>query len=102
MRMLVILMSIACLAALAQQVDQPLASFTGTLREITATHLRLARTDQDDIDISVTHNTHYYDGQQKIKRDKIKAGGRVSVETKLDLYLKPEAVNVRVLPPEKQ
>jgi len=23
------------------------------------------------------------------------------VETKLDLYLKPEAVNVRVMPPEK-
>ena len=31
-----------------------------------------------------------------------KPGDRVSVETKLDLYLKPEAVNVRVLGPEKQ
>lgn len=94
-------MSIACLAAIAQQSDQPLASFTGTVREITATHLSLARPDQDDLDISITHKTHYYDGKQKIKRDKIKAGDRVSVETKLDLYLKPEAVNVRMLPAEK-
>ena len=56
--------------------------------------------DQDDLDISCTHNTHYYQGAQKIKREKIKPGDRVAVETKLDLYLKPEAVNVRVLPAE--
>ena len=72
------------------------------MREISSTTLTLARQDQDDVDISCTHNTHYYSGAQKIKRDKIKPGDRVSVETKLDLYLKPEAVNVRVLPPEKE
>jgi hypothetical protein len=41
-------------------------------------------------------------GAQRIKREKIKPGDRVSVEAKLDLYLKPEAVNVRLLGPEKQ
>jgi hypothetical protein len=87
-----------CAGAFAQVGDQPLASFTGTVREIHATTLRLARPDQDDLDISCTHNTRYYNGTQKIKRDKIKPGDRVSVETKLDLYLKPEAVNVRLLP----
>jgi hypothetical protein len=95
------MLSMACAGAFAQQLEQPLASFTGTVREIKATNLRLARQDQDDLDISCTHSTHYFDGAQKIKRDKIKPGDRVSVETKLDLYLKPEAVNVRVLPPEK-
>jgi len=88
--------------ALAQQADLPLASFTGTVRQINSTTLTLARADGDDLDISCTRNTHYYDGAQKVKREKIKPGDRVSVETKLDVYLKPEAVNVRVLPPEKQ
>jgi hypothetical protein len=98
----ILLVSIACAAALAQQVALPLASFTGTVRRIDSTTLTLARPDQDDLDISCTHSTHYYSGSQKIKREKIKAGDRVTVETKLDLYLKPEAVNVRLLPPEKQ
>ena len=100
--MLIFLLCAACVGAFAQQVDLPPASFTGTVRHINSTTLTLARPDQDDFDISCTHNTHYYSGAQKIKRDKIKSGDRVTVETKLDLYLKPEAVNVRVLPPEKQ
>jgi hypothetical protein len=99
MKALVLLIAAACAAAFAQQVDQPLASFTGTVRQINSTVLLLARQDQDDLEISCTHNTRYYNGAQKIGRNKIKPGDRVSVETKLDLYLKPEAVNVRVLPP---
>lgn len=101
MKALLLLLSAACAVASAQQVDLPLASFAGTVRHINAATLTLARPDQDDMDISCTHNTHYYNGARKIGRDKIKPGDRVSVETKLDLYLKPEAVNVRVLPPEK-
>jgi len=102
MKAIILLLCLACTAAFAQQVEQPLASFTGTVREIKSTTLRLARPDQDDLEISCTHNTRYYNGEQKISRNKIKPGDRVSVETKLDLYLKPEAVNVRVLGPEKQ
>jgi len=98
MKVLILLLCAACAGAFAQQIDQPLASFTGTVREINSTNLRLTRQDQDDLDISLTHNTRYYQGEQKIRRDRIKPGDRVSVETKLDLYLKPEAVNVRVLP----
>src|SRR5271170_3023050 len=97
MKVLVFLLGALCAGAFAQ--EQPLASFTGTVRQINSTTLTLARPDQDDLDISCTHNTRYYSGAQKIKREKIKPGDRVSVETKLDLYLKPEAVNVRLLPP---
>ena len=100
MRVFLFLLSAACLAVWAQS-DQPLASFAGTVRHIDATTLTLARQDEDDIEISCTHKTHYFDGQRKIGRDRIKPGDRVSVETKLDLYLKPEAVNVRRLPPEQ-
>ncbi len=101
MKTLILLLCAACLPATAQQVDEPLASFTGTVHEITSTNLRLTRPDQDDLDISLTHKTHYFDGAQKTKRDKIKPGDRVYVETKLDLYLKPEAVNVRMTPADK-
>ena len=80
----------------------PPASFTGTVREINSTTLTLARPDAEDLEISCTRGTHYYAGGKKIKREQIKPGDRVSVETRLDLYMKPEAVNVRVLPPEKQ
>ena len=100
MKTLIFLLCAACAGAFAQQ--PPLASFTGTVRQINSTTLTLARPDQDDLEISRTHNTRYYSGSQKIKREKIKPGDRVSVETKLDLYLKPEAVNVRVLGPEKE
>ena len=102
MKAIVFALCLACAAAFAQQVEQPLASFTGTLRRIDSTTLTLARPDQDDLDISCTHNTRYFSGSQKIKRAKIKPGDRISVETKLDLYLKPEAVNVRVLPVAKE
>lgn len=102
MKSLVLLIGAALAASFAQEAKLPLASFTGTVRQMSSTTLTLAREDQDDLDISCTHNTHYYKGAQKIRRDKIKAGDRVTVETKLDLYLKPEAVNVRLLGPEKQ
>ena len=102
MKALFLLLCFACVGAFAQEAKPPLASFTGTVRQIDSTTLTLARPDEDDLDISCTHSTHYYSGSQKIKREKIKPGDRVSVETKLDLYLKPEAVNVRVLGPEKQ
>jgi hypothetical protein len=101
MKALILLLCAGCAVACAQEVKPPPASFTGTVRQITSTTLTLARPDQDDLDISCTRKTHYYGGSQKIKRDKIKPGDHVSVETTLDLYLKPEAVNVRVLPPEK-
>lgn len=100
MKVVFLILSAVCCGVFAQQVEQPLASFTGTVRHINAATLTLTRQDQDDLDISCTHNTRYYSGEQKIKRDKIKAGARVSVETKLDLYLKPEAVTVRLLGPE--
>jgi len=99
MRAVIFLLCAACLSAFAQDVDTPLASFTGTVREIKSTTLTLTRPDQDDLEISCTHKTRYFSGSQKMKRDRIKPGDRVSVETKLDLYLKPEAVNVRLLPP---
>ena len=102
MNAIILLLCCACAGVFAQQAELPLASFTGTVRQINSTTLTLARQDEDDLEISCTHKTHYYRGTQKAKRETIKAGDRVSVETKLDLYRKPEAVNVRLLAPEKE
>ena len=100
MTALIFLLCTASAGAWAQEAP-PLASFTGTVRQINSTTLTLARPDQVDLDISLTHKTHYFSGSKKIKREQIQPGGRVTVETKLDLYLKPEAVNVRLLGPEQ-
>ncbi|HLY17987.1 MAG TPA: hypothetical protein VKR61_12230 [Bryobacteraceae bacterium] len=100
MRVLFVMLCAAC-CALGQEVKLPPASFTGTVRHIDSATLTLARRDEDDLEISCTHKTHYYAGAKKIKREAIQAGDRVSVETMLDPYRKPEAVNVRVLPPEQ-
>jgi hypothetical protein len=96
-----VLLLLLCAAGVYAQEVAPPASFTGTVRQINSTTLLLARPDQDDMEISCTHKTHYWAGSQKIKREDVKPGDRVTVETTLDLYLKPQAVNVRVLPPEK-
>jgi hypothetical protein len=85
----------------AQTPDEPLASFTGIVRHMDGGNLTLARPDQDDLEIYCSHKTRYFSGTRKIKREEIKPGDRVLVETTLDLYLKPQAVNVRRLPPEK-
>lgn len=98
MRILMLMLCAAGALGLAQDA-LPLASFTGTVKEIKSTTLRLVR-DNEEMEVSCTHKTHYYAGAKKIKREEIKPGDRVTVETKLDLYLKPEAVNVRLLPAE--
>ena len=100
MKLLLILL--CATAACAQTVPVPPALFTGAVKHIDSGTLSLTIPDQDDVEISCTHRTHYYSGSQKIKRTDIKPGDRVTVETALDLYLKPEAVTVRLLPPAKQ
>jgi translation initiation factor IF-1 len=102
MKLQLILLCAATVAACAQTVPIPPAIFTGVVKHIDSGALTLTIPDQDDVEISCTHKTHYYSGSQKIKRTDIKPGDRVTVETALDLYLKPEAVNVRLLPQTKQ
>src|ERR1700722_16789658 len=99
MKLLIVLL--CAVAACAQTIPTPPALLTGEVKRIESGTLRLATADQDDVEISCTRKTHYYSGSQKIKRTDIKPGDRVTVETTLDLYLKPEAMNVRLLPPAK-
>jgi hypothetical protein len=98
---LLVLALFAAAVCQAQTEPPPLASFTGTVKRMDAGSLTLLRPDEGDLEISCTHKTHYYSGSHKIKRNQIKPGDRVLVETQLDPLLKPEAVNVRLLPAEK-
>lgn len=102
MRSAILFLCLFCTAAAAQTIKPPLASFSGTVRTIESGTLTLARPDQDDLEIVCTHKTRYFAGSKKIKRSDVKPGDRVVVETTLDLEGKPEAVNVRVQPPEKE
>jgi len=101
MKLPILLLCAVSAAVYAQDAQPPLASFTGTVRHMDASTITLARPDEDDLAILCTRKTRYFSGSKKIKREDIKPGDRVSVETTLDLLLKPEAVNVRLLPPEK-
>lgn len=101
MKLAIGLMCVVCALVCGQEAPAPLASFSGTVRQIGAGSLTLARPDQDDLEILCTRKTRYYAGARKIKREDIKPGDRVSVETKLDPLLKPEAVTIRLLEAEK-
>jgi hypothetical protein len=95
------LLLLLCAIGWGQTVAPPAASFTGIIKHIDSKTLILSRTDTEDMEFDCTHKTHYYSGDKKIKASQIKVGDRVSVDSTLNLYLKPEAVNVRVLPPAK-
>ena len=97
MRLAIVLWCLTCSLLCAQEAPAPLASFAGTVRQLGAGTITLLRPDQDDLEILCTRKTRYYAGAKKIKREDIKQGDRVAVETRLDPLLKPEAVTVRLL-----
>ena len=58
MKLLLVLLCAA--AAWAQTVPVPPAIFTGAVKHIDSGTLTLTIPDQDDVEISCTHKTHYY------------------------------------------
>ncbi len=84
----------AGLLALCQ--DVPLASFTGTIREVTRNRLAVETTGSNVIEFDCTGKTKYFDGAKKLDRSALKPGVRVTVEARRDLDGAVEAVNVRL------
>jgi len=81
--------------------QDPLASFSGPVREIDGKSLTMLDGDGDDANrlrFVLTHKTHFYKGDTKIKASAIKPGDRVLVETKRFPDGELEAVNVRLQP----
>jgi hypothetical protein len=81
---------------LAAQLQQPLATFTGTVQEMDGKTLILEVEDSNPLPFVCTHKTRYYDGNKKIKASDIKPGDRVSIDTKRYPDGELEAINVRL------
>ena len=89
-----LLFLIALLPAPAQ-FPVPLATFTGTVRDMDGKTLTVEDADSKTLPFFCTHRTRYFDGARKIKASDIKPGDRVSVESKTARDGEMEAVNVR-------
>jgi hypothetical protein len=89
-----LLFLIAALPAPAQ-FPVPLATFTGTVRDMDGKTLTVEDADSKTLPFFCTHRTRYFDGARKIKASDIKPGDRVSVESKTARDGEMEAVNVR-------
>lgn len=76
--------------------DSPLATFTGSVRAVSAKALRIEDADSNTIDFGCSKKTRYYQNDKKIKASAIKPGDRVSVEATRAPDGKLDAVNVRV------
>jgi len=85
----------------AQIFREPLATFTGVVQEIDSKKLALQDADSNTLPFVLTHKTHYYAGNKKIKASGIKPGDRVSIESKRFPDGELEAINVRLEPKTK-
>ena len=82
------------ISAFCQEV--PLASLTGTIREITRNKLAIETVGSNVVEFNCTGKTRYFDGTKKLDRSVLKPGTRVTVEARRDLDGSVEAVNVRL------
>lgn len=82
--------------------QEPLATFTGTVKQIDRRTLAVEGSDSNIVRFNCTGKTQYYRGAQKLDRSAVKLGARVTVEAKLALDLTFDAVNVRLEPPESK
>jgi hypothetical protein len=80
--------------------DEPLATFSGAVQSIDKKKLILQEADSKALQFICSHKTQYYDGDKKIKSSGIKAGDRVTVETKRYADGEMEAINVHIEHPK--
>lgn len=76
--------------------QDPLASFTGTVRGADSKTLTLEGADSNTLVFHCSRKTRYYSGSRKIKASGIKAGDRVSVEATRAVDGTLDAINVRL------
>jgi hypothetical protein len=95
-----LLLLVAQLPAAGQIGPLPLASFTGTVRDIDGKGLTLDGTDSDALHFFCTRKTRYYSGSKRISSSDIKPGSRVTVESKTARDGELEAINVRLESPK--
>jgi hypothetical protein len=82
--------------------DEPLVTFRGTLRSITAKKLVLDSEESNEVEFRVSKKTSALDGDKKLKPADLAADARVEVEARRALNGTLEAVIVHVVHPEAE
>ena len=90
----------AGMPATAQIFAEPLATFTGVVKDIDGKALTLEEADANTLRFVCTRKTRYFDGNKKIKASGIQPGAHVSIETKRFPDGELEAINVRLEHPK--
>lgn len=83
-----------------QPGNEPPATFSGSVQNIDKGSLTLQQDDSNTLRFVCSRKTHYFDGDKKIKLADVKAGDRVTVETKRFPDGELEAINIRIEHPK--
>jgi hypothetical protein len=75
---------------------QAMPAFVGTVADLDNKRLFLENEGSNTMEFNLTRKTEYYDGKTKIKANAIKAGDRVSIESRKAPDGKLDAVIVRL------
>jgi hypothetical protein len=76
--------------------EEPLATFTGVLREVSRKVFTIENADSNHIEFRCSKKTTFYDGAKKIKPSALKNGDPISVEARSGLDGSLEAVNIHL------
>ncbi len=80
----------------SQTEQEPLASLQGTLKAVLHSAITVELEDGNSVDTHTSKKTRYYAGDKEIKRQDLKVGQKLVVETRHAPDLSLDAVNVRV------
>jgi len=80
----------------AEQAQEPLPNFSGTIRGIDSKVIALEVPGPNLLEFRCSKKTKYYDGSKKIASSTLKPGDHVTVEARRALDGSLDAVNVRL------
>jgi len=94
--------SISIALAEAQSIYVPLASFSGTLKTFSKKELTIEKEDSNMMTFAVTRKTHFEIAGKKADASALKIGEQVTVQSRQDPFLQPEAIVVKIEQPKSR
>lgn len=88
--------SILIALATAQSIYVPLASFSGTLKTFSKKELTIEKEDSNMMTFAVTRKTHFEIAGKKADASSLKVGEQITVQSRQDPFLQPEAILVKI------
>lgn len=80
--------------ALADKIQEPLASIHGIVKVSTSKSLIIETADSNSLEFFCTKKTRYFEGKKKLKAEDLNKDDLVTVESRTNLLGEAEAVNV--------